>query len=114
MAIQFIGEHAQRPYVLFVKQTPFDPSRAPAGMHTAWAYCHVPAGSTLDMTQAIEDQIERFAPGFRDLVLARSTRTAAEMETYNPKPLAEISMAACRHVRLPSRSGGLKDGFIMR
>ncbi len=78
------GEHPQRPYVLFVQQTPFDPSRAPAGQHTAWAYCHVPAGSTIDMTGAIEAQIERFAPGFRDLVLARSTCTAAEMETYNP------------------------------
>jgi phytoene dehydrogenase-like protein len=78
------GEYAQHPYVLFVQQTPFDPSRAPTGMHTAWAYCHVPAGSTVDMTQAIEDQIERFAPGFRDLVLARSTRTAVEMEAYNP------------------------------
>ena len=78
------GEHAQRPYVLFVQQTPFDPSRAPAGMHTAWAYCHVPAGSTVDMTRPIEAQIERFAPGFRDLVLARSTRTAVEMEAYNP------------------------------
>jgi phytoene dehydrogenase-like protein len=78
------GEHAPRPYVLFVQQTPFDPSRAPAGQHTAWAYCHVPAGSTVDMTGAIEAQIERFAPGFRDVILARSTRTAAAMEAYNP------------------------------
>ena len=78
------GEHAARPFVLFVQQTPFDPSRAPSGKHTAWAYCHVPAGSTVDMTRIIEAQIERFAPGFRDLVLARSTRTAAEMESYNP------------------------------
>jgi phytoene dehydrogenase-like protein len=77
------GEHTQHPYVLFVQQTPFDPSRAPAGKHTAWAYCHVPAGSTVDMTRAIETQIERFAPGFRDLVLDRNTRTAAEMEVYN-------------------------------
>ncbi len=78
------GEHAAHPFVLFVQQTPFDPSRAPAGKHTAWAYCHVPAGSTLNMAGAIEDQIERFAPGFRDVVLARSTRNAAEMEAYNP------------------------------
>ena len=78
------GEHSPRPYVLFVQQTPFDPSRAPAGCHTAWAYCHVPHGSDVDMTGAIEAQIERFAPGFRDLVLARSTRTAVEMEAYNP------------------------------
>jgi len=78
------GEHARHPSVLFVQHTPFDPSRAPAGQHTAWAYCHVPAGSTTDMTGAIEAQIERFAPGFRDLVLARSTYTATEMEAYNP------------------------------
>ncbi|MGB2770998.1 MAG: NAD(P)/FAD-dependent oxidoreductase [Anaerolineae bacterium] len=78
------GEHAAHPYVLFVQQTPFDPTRAPAGKHTAWAYCHVPHGSTVDMTGAIEAQIERFAPGFRDRILARSTRNAAEMAAYNP------------------------------
>ena len=78
------GEHSARPYVLFVQQTLFDPSRAPAGQHTAWAYCHVPNGSTINMTGAIEAQVERFAPGFRDLVLARSTRNAAQMEAYNP------------------------------
>ena len=59
-------------------------TRAPAGKHTAWAYCHVPHGSTVDMTGAIEAQIERFAPGFRDRILARSTRNAAEMAAYNP------------------------------
>jgi phytoene dehydrogenase-like protein len=78
------GEHPERPYVLFVQQTPFDPTRAPAGKHTAWAYCHVPHGSTVDMTGRIEAQIERFAPGFRARILARSTRTAAEMAAYNP------------------------------
>lgn len=78
------GEHAAHPYVLFVQQTPFDPTRAPAGKHTAWAYCHVPHGSTVDMTAAIEAQIERFAPGFRDRILARSTLNAAEMAAYNP------------------------------
>jgi phytoene dehydrogenase-like protein len=78
------GEHSNAPYVLFVQQTLFDPSRAPAGKHTAWAYCHVPAGSTRDMTGAIEAQIERFAPGFRELVLARSTCNSVEMEAYNP------------------------------
>lgn len=78
------GEHAARPYVLLVQQTPFDPTRAPAGKHTAWAYCHVPHGSTLDMTQRIEDQVERFAPGFRDRVLARSTMNSAAMESHNP------------------------------
>ena len=78
------GEHPERPYVLFVQQTPFDPTRAPVGKHTAWAYCHVPHGSTVDMTARIEAQIERFAPGFRERILARSTRTAAEMVAYNP------------------------------
>ena len=78
------GEHPERPYVLFVQQTLFDPTRAPVGKHTAWAYCHVPHGSTVDMTGRIEAQIERFAPGFRERILARSTRTAAEMAAYNP------------------------------
>ncbi len=78
------GEHPERPYVIFVQQTPFDPTRAPAGKHTAWAYCHVPHGSTEDMTGRIEAQIERFAPGFRDRILARATHNAAEMQAYNP------------------------------
>jgi phytoene dehydrogenase-like protein len=78
------GEHPERPYVLFVQQTLFDPTRAPAGKHTAWAYCHVPHSSTVDMTGRIEAQIERFAPGFRDHILARSTRTTDEMAAYNP------------------------------
>jgi len=77
------GRHAERPFVLVVQQSRFDPSRAPAGHHTAWAYCHVPSGSTLDMTARIEAQVERFAPGFGDLLLARATRTAAEMAAYN-------------------------------
>jgi phytoene dehydrogenase-like protein len=77
------GRHPDRPFVLLVQPTRFDASRAPAGHHTAWAYCHVPTGSTRDMTAAIEAQVERFAPGFRDLVLARSTRTTAELEAEN-------------------------------
>lgn len=78
------NEPVERPYVLLAQQSLFDPSRAPQGKHTAWAYCHVPQGSQLDMTGSIEGQIERFAPGFRDLVLARHTMNAAEMESYNP------------------------------
>jgi phytoene dehydrogenase-like protein len=77
------GKLAERPFVLFVQPTLFDPSRAPAGMHIAWAYCHVPHGSQLDATQAIESQIESFAPGFRDLIVARSTMNAVEVERYN-------------------------------
>ncbi|MEO8085012.1 MAG: NAD(P)/FAD-dependent oxidoreductase [Ardenticatenales bacterium] len=77
------GRHPDRPFVLFAQQSVFDPTRAPAGKHTGWAYCHVPSGSTLDMTAAIERQIERFAPGFSDLVLARSALTAAAHEAMN-------------------------------
>jgi phytoene dehydrogenase-like protein len=77
------GRHPERPFVLLVQQTPFDPSRAPAGKHTAWAYAHVPNGSNVDMTHAIESQVERFAPGFRDLILARSARDSAAMEAYD-------------------------------
>jgi phytoene dehydrogenase-like protein len=78
------GGHPERPFVLLAQQSLFDPSRAPDGMHTGWAYCHVPSGSTVDMTEAIERQVERFAPGFRDLILGRYTRTAAEYQLYNP------------------------------
>ena len=77
------GEIADRPYVLVAQQSLFDPTRAPAGQHTAWAYCHVPNGSTVDMTERIEAQIERFAPGFRERILARSALGPAEMEHYN-------------------------------
>ena len=78
------GRIAERPYVLLAQQTLVDPSRAPAGMHTVWAYCHVPAGSTVDMTARIEAQVERFAPGFRDRVVARATRLPADLERDNP------------------------------
>ena len=78
------GRNAERPYVLLVQPSLFDPTRAPAGKHTAWAYCHVPNGSTLDVTDRIDAQVERFAPGFRDLVLARSVMTTADLEQHNP------------------------------
>jgi phytoene dehydrogenase-like protein len=78
------GEHPKRPFVLLAQQSLFDETRAPEGKHTAWAYCHVPNGSTEDMTGAIEDQVERFAPGFRDLILARSTMGSVGFEAYNP------------------------------
>ncbi len=76
-------KHPEKPYVLLVHQTPFDASRAPEGKHTAWAYCHVPRYSTVDMTAAIEAQVERFAPGFKDTILARHTMNTAEMEQFN-------------------------------
>jgi phytoene dehydrogenase-like protein len=77
------GRHAERPFLLLAQQSLFDGSRAPEGKHTAWAYCHVPHGSTCDMTARIEAQIERFAPGFRDRILARSTLGPAAMEAHN-------------------------------
>jgi phytoene dehydrogenase-like protein len=77
------GRICARPFVLLAQQSLYDPSRAPSGKHTAWAYCHVPNGSTHEMTAAIEDQIERFAPGFRDVVLARSTMNTAQLEQWN-------------------------------
>jgi phytoene dehydrogenase-like protein len=77
-------EHPVHPYVIVAQQSLFDPSRAPAGRHTVWAYCHVPNGSTLDMTDRIEAQIERFAPGFRDRILARNTMGPAALEERNP------------------------------
>jgi phytoene dehydrogenase-like protein len=78
------GRHPERPFVLFVQASLFDSTRAPEGKHTAWGYCHVPSGSTRDMTAAIEAQVERFAPGFRDRVLARSAMTSVDLERRNP------------------------------
>jgi phytoene dehydrogenase-like protein len=78
------GSPAERPFVLLSQPSLFDSTRAPVGKHTAWAYCHVPNGYTGDMTKAIEDQIERFAPGFRDCVIARSVMSPADLEKHNP------------------------------
>lgn len=78
------GRHPDRPFCLVVQPGVVDTSRAPAGGQTLWAYCHVPAGSAFDMTSRIEAQIERYAPGFRDRILARSVRTAIEVERGNP------------------------------
>lgn len=77
------GEHPQRPYVLLAQHSLFDPTRAPPGKHTGWAYCHVPSASTVDMTEAIERQVERFAPGFRERILARSVLAPADFERRN-------------------------------
>lgn len=77
------GTHPERPFVLLAQPSRFDRTRAPEGKHTVWAYCHVPNGSTVDMTDAVESQVERFAPGFRDLVIARHTMNTAELEAYN-------------------------------
>jgi phytoene dehydrogenase-like protein len=77
------GEPSPRPFVLLTQPSLFDETRAPAGKHTLWAYCHVPHGSDVDMTARVEAQIERFAPGFRDRILAKHTFTAPQMEAYN-------------------------------
>jgi phytoene dehydrogenase-like protein len=77
------GRHVDNPFTLLAQQSLFDPSRAPQGKHTAYAYCHVPNGSTLDRTEIIEAQIEKFAPGFKDRILARHTMDTAALETYN-------------------------------
>ncbi len=78
------GRLPEHPYCIVTQPGVVDPSRAPAGFHTLWAYCHVPSGSAVDASDRIEAQIERFAPGFRDVVLAKAVRTAAEMERHNP------------------------------
>ena len=78
------GDLAEHPFVLLVQPTRFDDTRAPPGRHVAWAYCHTPPGSTLDLSDRIELEIERFAPGFRDVILARAARNCVDLEQYNP------------------------------
>jgi phytoene dehydrogenase-like protein len=78
------GKNPERPFVILTQPTVIDSSRAPAGKHVAWAYTHVPNGSTVDMTERIERQIERFAPGFRDCVLARKISSPRDLEIENP------------------------------
>jgi phytoene dehydrogenase-like protein len=82
------GRHSERPYVLLAQPSILDEGRAPDGGHVLWAYTHVPRGSTLDQTETITRQIERFAPGFRDLILASSSKTAQDMENQNPNYIA--------------------------
>jgi phytoene dehydrogenase-like protein len=81
------GEHNTRPFVLVAQPSLFDESRAPAGKHTLWAYCHVPHGSFLDMSDVITAQIERFAPGFGECIIAKRIHTATDMAAYNPNYL---------------------------
>jgi phytoene dehydrogenase-like protein len=78
------GKHVEKPFVLFAQQSRFDSTRAPKDKHTAWAYCHVPNGDTEDKTTIIENQIERFAPGFKDLILEKHTMNTQAMQVYNP------------------------------
>jgi len=98
------GQRAKRPFVLVSQPTVCDPTRAPAGVHTLWAYCHVPARSALDATEAIDAQIERFAPGFRDVVIARSVRTTRDLEASNPNLVGgDIAGGALDHLQLLAR-----------
>lgn len=98
------GDHPERPYVLLAQPSLFDRSRAPTGKHTVWAYCHVPNGSTLDMTDRIELQIERFAPGFRDRILARAAMSPSELQRYNPNYIGgDISGGAHDGLQLLAR-----------
>lgn len=78
------GKHPENPFVLLAQQSLFDPTRAPEGKHTLWAYCHVPNGSVKDMSAAIEKQIERFAPGFRDCIRSKHVMNTSQMEAHNP------------------------------
>jgi|CZKU01.1.fsa_nt_gi phytoene dehydrogenase-like protein len=90
------GEHHPRPFVLLAQQSVADASRAPPGAHTGWAYCHVPWGSTVDRTAAIEAQVERFAPGFRDCIVARHTMSPAQYTAYNPNNVGgDIAGGSC-------------------
>ena len=100
------GRHPRRPFMLVGQQSLIDPSRAPEGQHTLWAYCHVPARSTLDMTEAMDAQIERFAPGFRDVVLARHTADSSFFEAYNPNVIGgDIAGGAHAGTQLLLRPG---------
>lgn len=93
------GQHPERPFVLLVQPSLFDPTRSPAGKHTVWAYCHVPHGSNEDITARVEAQIERFAPGFRERILARSVRTTAALEAYNANYIGGDINGGAQHWR---------------
>ena len=97
------GQAPQAPFVLLSQPSLFDATRAPAGKHTVWAYCHVPNGSTVDMTDRIEAQIERFAPGFKNRVLARNVMTPADVERHN---------ANCIGGDINGGSGDLRQWFL--
>jgi phytoene dehydrogenase-like protein len=107
------GETAQRPFVLVGQQSLFDDTRAPAGKHTAWAYCHVPNGSDVDMTARVEAQFERFAPGFRERVLERHVTRPADIESEDPNNLGgDISNGAHTTVQLLMRPKWGIDPYV--
>jgi phytoene dehydrogenase-like protein len=106
----------KRPFVLLAQPSLFDSSRAPAGQHTAWAYCHVPNGSKEDMTDRMEAQIERYAPGFRERILARHAMNTAAMEAHNPNLVGgDINGGAAnlwQHFTLPAYATPNPDIFL--
>lgn len=115
------GTIVERPFTLLVQPSLFDPSRAPPGQHTAWAYCHVPHGSSWDGTVALEAHIERFAPGFRDVILARAVKSAVAMERFNPNYVggdinggsADITQLLTRPITsLDPYSTGIENVFL--
>lgn len=106
------GQHPEKPYVLVAQQSLFDDSRAPSGKHTCWAYCHVPNGATKDMTNPILNQIERFAPGFRDCIIAQHAMNTVAMETYNPNYIGgDINGGKQDITQLFTRPAGLFDPY---
>lgn len=106
------GTHPEKPYVLLAQQSLFDSSRAPEGKHTCWAYCHVPNGSNKDMTQPILNQIERFAPGFKDLILSQHTMNTTAMESYNANYIGgDINGGSQDITQLFTRPAGLLDPY---
>jgi phytoene dehydrogenase-like protein len=92
------GRHCERPFVLLSQPSLFDATRAPPGSHTAWAYCHVPNGSEVDMTEAIEAQVERYAPGFRARILARHVMGPAGLQRYNPNVVGGDVNGGAQHL----------------
>lgn len=106
------GRVSDKPFVLFVQASVCDPTRAPAGQHTGWGYCHVPHGSTEDMTERIEAQVERFAPGFRDRIIGRATMGPAALERMNPNNVGgDIGGGVVDLGQLFTRPAGLFDPY---
>ena len=102
----------RHPYVLATQPTVVDPSRAPAGKHVLWAYTHVPAGSTLDATELVTREVERFAPGFRDLVLASAQRTATDLAAHNAQLRRRRHLRGRAHARAAREAAGRVDGAV--
>ena len=106
------GKHPERPFVLVAQQSLFDPSRAPLGMHTLWTYCHVPNGSTEDMSARIEAQIERFAPGFGERILKKSVMTTKDVESHNANYVGgDISAGSHGRLQLIARPSWSLDPY---